>query len=190
VFGSHRRSRRTKSDRPKGSRTGWTLCLPPLRTRPSRDVTAETLGGTGRRDSTHTAAELREGLIARGRDGLPAAVPTRPTGPQGRPRTPPTVAGGSRDGTPDPRTTDVIGVLLRVVGPFGEGCDAPACQCPYPGGQGDTTGHAPEVPARPHCLLKPGRQRGGTRQGELPCLPRRLPGKLPQSHASNRVTRR
>jgi hypothetical protein len=75
---------------------GWTLCLPTAEN-PSWDVSTETLGG---RDSIHTAAELREELIARGRDGLPAAVPTRPTGPQGRPRAPPTVAAGRGTGHP------------------------------------------------------------------------------------------
>jgi hypothetical protein len=46
--------------------------------------------------------------------------------------------------------------------------------------------HACEIPARPYCLLKPGRQRGGTRQGELPRLPWLLPDGLLQSCTSNR----
>jgi hypothetical protein len=45
------------------------------------------------------------------------------------------------------------------------------------------------VPARPYSLVKPGKRGGGTGQGELPCIPKRLPDELPQSHAPRGVTR-
>ena len=151
---------------------------------PSRDVSAETLagrvGGTApiqplscAKDSSHA--------VGTGCRRLSHPVPTDHRAGHGRQRR----SAGHGTGHPTLALLTSSGTTVRSSVPSGRDA-VPQRVSARIRVNGGATGHAREVPARPYCLLKPGSQRGGTRQGELPCLPRRLPDELPQSHRPNR----